>query len=127
MRRPDGDTGDSLVEVLASLAVLSIGVVGLLIALATQASTTTTNRDQAQASTTLLSAAEYVKALPYAACGPSSATAVTTAQLPRDAALAVSYGPGAQVGSTPCAQLTSVPVTVTGNGFALTVEVVKRP
>ena len=126
-RRCRDDRGDSLVEILAALAILSIGVVGLLSALAAQASTTVTNRSQTQVNTTLLAAAEYVKSLPYSACLPSAVTAVSIAQVPRDAAFDVTYGPATQVGSTPCADLTAVPVTVSGDGFNATITVVKRP
>lgn len=128
MRADRGDRGDSLVEILAALVVLSIGVVGLLTALATHASTTVVNRSQAQASTLLLAAAEHVKSLPYAACGPSGATAVTTAALPHDPLFTITYGPGRALdGSTPCAELTVVPVRVVGDGFDLSSDVVKRP
>ena len=121
------ERGDSLVEILAALAILSVGVIGLLTALATQVSTTTTNRSQTHVTTTLLAVAEYVKALPFTACGPGAATSVTTAQVPHDPAFTATYGPGAPVGSTPCSALTSVPVTVSGDGFSVTVSVVKRP
>lgn len=122
------DRGDSLVEILAALAILSIGVVGLLTALAAQVSTTVTNRNQTQASTTLLATAEYVKGLPFSTFGScSGSTTIVTTQVPHDATFAVAYGPAVAVGSTPCADLVSVPVTVTGDGFALTINVVRRP
>lgn len=126
------DRGDSLVEILAAVAVLGIGIVGLMTALATHASTTGINRDQAQASTLLLTSAEYVKSLAYTgtagSCTPISATAISQAALPHDTAYTLTYGPGQQLdGSTTCDMLEVVPVTVTGNGFTLTTDVVKRP
>lgn len=114
-------------EILAALTILAIGVVGLLTALGTHVTTTVANRSQSKASTALLEAAEYVKSLPYAACGPATAQSVSTSALPRDPAFAVSYGPGHQLGSTSCGDLTIVPVTVTGDGFTLHVDVAKRP
>lgn len=126
------DRGDTLVEILAALTILAIGVVGLLTALATHVSTTGVNRDQAQASTVLFSSAEYVKALPFTgtsgACAPATSTTVTTAQLPHDAAYTVTYGPAKALdSSTGCDVLEVVPVTVAGAGFTLTTDVVKRP
>jgi Tfp pilus assembly protein PilV len=127
MRRELGDRGDSLVEILAAVTILAIGITGLLTALGTHVTTTIANRSQTKASTTLLEAAEYVKALPYAACGPASAVPVSTTQLPRDSAFSVTYGPGHQLGSTSCSDLTIVPVTVSGDGFTLHLDVAKRP
>lgn len=128
MRHPRGDAGDSLVEILASLAVLAIGVTGLLTALGTHASTTIANRSQAQAATTLLAGSEWVKAQPFAACSPGAATAIPVATVPRDPGFTLTYGPAHAVdGSTPCSQLAIIPVQVTGDGFTLNVDVVKRP
>lgn len=128
MRTTNNEHGDSLIEILAAVAVLGIGITGLLTALATQASTTVVNRSQAQASTTLLAAAEYVKALPYTACGPGSAVVVppTDPRLPHDAIFTVTYGPGQQLASNACSALTVVPITVSGDGFDLSAQVVKR-
>jgi type II secretory pathway pseudopilin PulG len=127
MRSHPGDAGESLVEILAAITILGIGIAGLMTALGTHAATTVVNRDQSQASTALLSAAEHVKSLSFAACGPASATTVTSAKVPRAAGLTVTYGPGRALTGTPCSSLTIVPVTVTGNGFTLSVDVVKRP
>lgn len=122
------DRGESLIEILAAVAVISIGLAGLLTALGTHATTTVVNRSQSQASTLLLAAAEYVKSRPFGACAPVAATLVSTAQLPHDPAFTVSYGPGRQLeAGTPCADLTVVPVHVSGAGFSLTADVVKRP
>ena len=135
LRRPApvlDDQGDSLVEILAAVAVLGIGIVGLMSALATHAATTGINRDQAQASMLLLATAEYVKSLSYSAtggsCEPSTATTISQTALAHDTAYTLTYGAGRQVdGATTCDVLEVVPVTVTGNGFTLTTDVVKRP
>lgn len=124
------DRGETLVEILVALAILSVGIVSLIGALATNVTATVVNRGQAKAESTLLAASEYVKSLSFTpaqfACSGSPVT-VTTAQVPRDAVFAVTYGPPAQVGTTPCGKIVRVPVTVTGDGFTLTVDVVKRP
>lgn len=125
-RAPGGDRGDTLVEILVALAVLGIGVTALLVALAANASTTVINRDQAQAETALLAAAEWVKALAYPSCTGSGIT-ITPAQVPRATGFTINYGPaGALVTGTPCETLAKVRVTVTGNGFTLTLDVVRR-
>lgn len=126
--RGRGDGGETLIEILVSLAILGIAVTALLVALATNASTTIVNRDQAQAEATLLAASEYVKALAYPSCSSGSATTVTAAQVPHDPGFTVTYGPAVAFdSSTPCATLARVPVTVTGEGFTLTLDVVRRP
>lgn len=117
------DSGDTLVEVLVALSVLSIGIVALVTALVTNTTVTVVNRSQAQAETTLLAAAEYVKTLPAATCGLSAEVPVTTAQVPRDPAFSVTYGPSAPLAGC---DVWTVPVTVEGDGFELTLDVVRR-
>lgn len=139
-RRNTDERGDTLVEILATVAVLGIGVAGLLTALATHASTTGINRDQAQVNTLLVAAAEYVKSLPFAGtaatCTPSATTTITSSSLPQypvssvtlDASYILTYGPAHPLdGSTGCDVLEVVPVRVSGNGFSATTDVVKRP
>lgn len=127
MRRPQGEAGDTLVEILVALAVLGIGIVALTGALVTNVTTTSINREQAQAESVLASAAEFVKGLSGTpACGVFLASPTLT-EVPRSAAYAITFGPAVSVDSQPCAQLVGVPVNVTGNGFALSVTVVKRP
>lgn len=127
MGGPHGDAGDTLVEILVALAVLGIGIVALTGALVTNVTTTGINREQAQAESVLTSAAEHVKGLAaLPGCG-AAAVAVSVADVPRDPAYAVTYGPAQAVEGQPCSALVAVPVNVTGNGFALSVTVVKRP
>ena len=128
MHRFRDQAGDTLVEVLVALAVLSIGIVALVGALTTNITMTVTNRDQSQAESVLASAAEHVKSLslPFS-CSGGTPTAVATSAVPRSDSYAVTYGPAEALAGQPCAKLIAVPVVVTGNGFALTVRVVKRP
>ena len=122
-----GDRGDTLVEILVALAILSIGIVALVGALGTNATTTVINRSQSQAASTLLAASEYVKSLPHnSTCGPASVVTINT-EVPHDPLYAVTYGTGHQLGTTPCSSLSIIPVRVTGNGFDLRVEVASRP
>ena len=124
------DRGDTLVEILVALAVLSIGVVALTAGLTTNFTATGINRDQAQAETALTAAAEHVKGLPVStlpmACPGGAAQPVSPAAVPRDPAFTITYGPAGRVGTTSCSSLIRVPVTVMGRGFELRVEVVRR-
>lgn len=122
-----GDRGDTLVEILVALAILSIGIVALVGALGANATTTVVNRSQSQAASTLLAASEYVKSLPHSStCGPTGEVTITN-EVPHDTLYAVTYGPGRQLGTTPCSSLSIIPVRVTGDGFDLRVEVASRP
>jgi len=129
VQAPSADRGDTLVEILVALAILSIGIVALVGALGTNATTTIVNRSQSQASATLLAAAEYVKGRsPSASCAPGTVTTLSTAEVPHDPTFIVTYGPGRQLGTTPCADLAVIPVRVTTrDGFDLTVDVADRP
>jgi prepilin-type N-terminal cleavage/methylation domain-containing protein len=143
------DRGDSLIEILVSLTVLSIGITAIVFALGTNASTTITNRGQAQAETSLLAASEYVKALAptaaeLSACPsvlyPILPTAVATiSTIPHDPAYSITYGPASPLpvpspapspsAASGCSSLVAVPVRVfdpLGNGFDLKTLVVKR-
>ena len=128
MSRSRGDRGDSLVEILVALAVLSIGMVALLSALTTNITITGTNRDQSQAGAVLVSAAEHVKSAPSIpfSCTGGSAVAISTTDVPRPAAFSVTYGPAEAVEGQPCTEVVAVPVRVTGEGFDRTVRVLRR-
>lgn len=126
------ERGDSLVEVLAAVTVLGIGVTGLMAALGTMATSSASNRSQTRTHDVTASATEYVKSLPLTVadvttlCAAVSSTTITTIPLPTG--FAASYGPGASaVSGVPCTTLVSIPVRVTGDGFDQTVSVVRRP
>lgn len=126
------DRGDTLVEILAAVSILGIGVVSLVTALAAMSKTTVANRGQARAETTLLAAAEYVKFMTltssdFSACGPAPAT-LTSSQVTLPTGFSAKYlhGSAATVG-VPCANLIQIPVSVTGEGFTLQLSVVRRP
>jgi Tfp pilus assembly protein PilV len=75
------EAGTTLVEVLITVAILGIGVVGVVGALGTSIIGTDHHRKQAQAHTVLLSAVDAVKSQPYQACA-SSYAASTGVTLP---------------------------------------------
>lgn len=128
MKPLSGDRGDTLVEILAALAVLGIGITALLGGLVTNITTTGVNRDQAQVSAILLSASEHVKSLGALTCGGAAVT-IDPADVPHDnAVFEATYGPAAAFdSSTPCSVMYRVPIRVTGNGFDVSLDVVKRP
>ena len=127
IRKLGGDHGDSLVEILIAVAVLGIAVTALMFGLGTNATTTLSNRSQSKAATILQDAAEYVKAVGGSTCAPGTTTTLTNAKLPHDSTYTVTYGPAADFnGSTPCSVMAKIPVTVTGDGYNLTMTVVRR-
>lgn len=128
MRRPRGSAGESMIELLVAMVVLSIGITGLLGALAAHATSTTNNRQQSQAESVLASAAEYVKGLSTVSisCPGGPSVTVSTTQLTRPSGYTVTYGPAEALDGQACASIVAIPVDVTGNGFALSVNVVKR-
>lgn len=128
MKHLRGDRGDTLVEILAALAVLGIGITALLGGLVTNITATSVNRDQAQVSAILLSSSEHVKSLGPLSCGGSAVT-IDPADVPHDdSVFSVTYGPAVDFSaSTPCSIMYRVPVRVTGNGFDISLDVVKRP
>lgn len=127
MKRLHGDRGDTLVEILAALMVLGIGITALLGGLVTNITATGVNRDQAQVSAILLSASEHVKSLGPLACG-GGVVAVDPTEVPHESStFSVSYGPATAFNATtPCSVMYRVPVRVTGNGFDVSLDVVKR-
>jgi prepilin-type N-terminal cleavage/methylation domain-containing protein len=132
--RERGDEGDTLVEILVALAILGIGISALLVALATNASTTVVSRDQAQAGTALVAAAEWVKAQPFSsftcdATPPAVApagTVITATQPP--AGFVATYGVATPVAGATCASLVRIPVTVTqtGHDYSVSLDVIRR-
>lgn len=130
--RPASDAGDTLIEVLVALAVLSIGVVTVVGGLSTQVIATGANRDQAQASSVLNDAAEFVKAQSFSTvCALTSSTAITASSVRLDSSWTVTEGPatdfdsgGTCSGST---ELAKVTVSVSGHGESLSLIVARRP
>lgn len=125
------DGGQTLVEILVALAILGIGVTALMAALGVNASTTVVNRSQAQISSTLLQAAEVVKAMPFTTVCTGSVDwqpTMSGAAVPRDPQFDVRYRTAEVFGSpgTACDPTTgpggtthaSVRVEVSGDGFA---------
>lgn len=126
MARATADRGDSLIEVLMALMILSIGIAGLLGALSTNASTTTINRAQSATTTVLLGAAEEAKAMALPACGSSGT--LDASRVPRPPAVtSVNWGPVVAAPGSACDRLREIPVVVTGDGFTLTTSVLRRP
>ena len=129
MKRLRGEGGESLIEILVALAVLSIGITALLVALGTHASSTINNRQQSQAESVLASAAEYVKGLstvPFSCTGGAPVT-VLSADLPRPSGYTITYGPAESLDGQACTTISAVPVAVSGEGYTLSVKVAKRP
>lgn len=121
------DEGDSLVEVLVSVTVLSIGVISLVTALQTNVTATVINRDQAQLETLVLSEAEYVKSIPLTAALCTAAAPFDTSAVPRPIGYTVTFGTLTGFQGQSCSKLASVAIAVSGNGFSLPpVTVVKR-
>ena len=121
------DRGDTLIEVLMSLSILSIAVTALLGALSTNIATTGINRSQSQATTTLLAAAEYVKGMAMPGCGAGT-TPIPAASVPRATSItSVAFGPVVGVDGLPCSDLRAVHVEVVGDGFDVSTNVVRRP
>lgn len=126
-----GDRGDSLIEILVALAILSIGVSALVTALGVNATTTATNRSSAQLDAVLLSAAEHVKALPFTTVCTGALDwqpVLSTTDVPRDATFSVRWREAHvfSVDTTACdpssavatgTELAQVRIEVSGDGF----------
>jgi Tfp pilus assembly protein PilV len=130
------DTGESLVEILAAVTILSIGVTALVTALGTHATVTRVNRSQSQASTSLQAAAELVKSLPLAdsppdgridSCAGLTDADVTMAELAHDPLYKISYAPVACSAGARSVVVRVVVSTTDADGFTADLDVVKRP
>ena len=121
------DTGETLVEILLTLVILSIAVTAIMFALATTLHVGSFNRTQGRAAAVLGAAGEYVRQQGFVTCSFSGPTALTTAQVPRDTSWTVTMqGPlnasNAPAGanpwpSTPCTSgLEAMKVTVSAPG-----------
>lgn len=137
MLRRRGDTGESLIEILAAMTILSIGITALVTALGTHATVTRVNRSQSQAATTLLAAAELVKALPLGdsiapygqvdSCAGLTDADVTTTELAHDAVYQLSYAPVSCPANARAIVVRITLSTTDADGFNETLDVVKRP
>lgn len=67
-RRTRTEAGESLLEIVVSVAILGLGVVALLGGLATAVAGSSLHRDQANVSAVLTAAGERVKFAPYKKC-----------------------------------------------------------
>jgi Tfp pilus assembly protein PilE len=129
-RTRPSDDGDTLIEILAAVTILSIGVVALITALGVMSTTTVSNRSQAQAETALLAGAEFVKNMPlttaeFASCGPAG-RAINPTEVKIPAGFSLRFAQGSAVASAPCTQLVKIPVQVSGDGYNLSLDVVRR-
>ncbi|HUZ43508.1 MAG TPA: hypothetical protein VMU63_03835 [Acidimicrobiales bacterium] len=75
--------GDTLVELLVTVALMSIAIVGIIGGIAEAVQLSGLHRNQTDVSAALVSASEYLKAQPYAPCcsvssGCASTSAATT-------------------------------------------------
>jgi prepilin-type N-terminal cleavage/methylation domain-containing protein len=127
-RNSSDDRGDSLIEVLIALSILSIGVTALMFGLGTNITTSVTNRIQSEGVTALESAAEYVKSLDQATiCATTTQTSVPASEVVAPTGATISFGPVTTVGSEACSAIAAIPVQVAGNGFqTIHVTVVTR-
>ena len=122
------DRGDTLVEILVALAILGIGITGLVAVLGTHATNTGANREQSHTQVALLAGAEYVKSLPFAGCTPTTWSPIPVSAVPRDPALTIEYGDARALGAVSCQKLAVVTVRVTGTGYVdVELDVVMRP
>lgn len=143
-RLRDDSTGFTLIEVLIALVLLGIGVAALLAALGMQVTTSSANREQSQAQSTLTAAAEYVKSVRFDKLPACDGTVVTLpatgSPVPHDPIFTVSYGlstvlPSNAAAGSPeapdCSELRLVTVEVkggpvNGNPWDLELKVLRR-
>ena len=93
--------------------------------------TTGNNRSEAHAESALASTAEFAKTMPltaadFSSCHPTPLTITTQVILPAPFTATIGVGSTAP-GAPSCAALMVLPVDVQGDGFHLTVKVVRRP
>jgi Tfp pilus assembly protein PilV len=94
MRR--GERGESLIEILLTVTIIGIGMVGIVTAFSSSFRFTTTNRQHAQADQVLTQFAENVVALPYEPCtdgGPAPYETTAVGAIPTNLPGSVTAGP----------------------------------
>lgn len=67
--RARGDAGDTLIELLVTVAIMGLAIVFIVGGIAQAAMLSGLHRDEADVSAALASAAAYLKSLPYQPCG----------------------------------------------------------
>jgi type II secretory pathway pseudopilin PulG len=131
-RRCRDEAGESLAELLVTIAIIGIAVVTIVSSMAAAIALSTAHRQQASAGTVLVQAAESIKnntANPYAPC-PATYTPATGPTGYTVTATPVEYWNGtAFQGSCPSSDLKIQKVTVkvvAPGGYTTKVDVVKR-
>lgn len=125
--RKGGDEGESLVEIVMSLVLLSLVVSALMAGLATAARATRFQRNLVRVDTVMRSYAEATKNAVRRDCGNYSNLAYTLAPYAPPAGYAVSQNPIAQACPIPPAVPTlPLTLTVTGNGVTRSMDIVVR-
>lgn len=123
------EAGDTLIEILVTVAILGIAIAGLIGALGDNAIATAGNRNEAQVQSVLVSGAEYVKSMTWSgpACSAAGTIPANSLIVPHSTSISVSYGQGASADGLPaCVDLEQVLVTVSGYGYNVSMTVVKR-
>jgi len=133
MSTPKHEQGFTLVEVLVAMLVLGIGIAALMTAMGTHIKTSAANRNQAEATSTLSAAAEYVKSYTWNPPTPVGGTcpAIRSSDLASSGPAAptgytITYGDGQSISSASACELQRVAVRVTGFGWDESVDVTKR-
>lgn len=75
--RPRGEVGDTLVEIVVTVMIMSVAVVAIIAGIASAISLSGLHRSQADVSAALVSAAETIKAQGYDGCCKFVSTAST--------------------------------------------------
>lgn len=114
LRARASDSGETLVELLMTLVILSLAVVAIMSALATSATSSTLNKTQGKVNALLSAAAESVRAIGFQSCN----AAAPVPAVPKDNGYTVTVSapqPANIGGSTvPCVNgLESFHITVT--------------
>jgi type II secretory pathway pseudopilin PulG len=131
-----GEQGETLIELLVAMGILAIAITVIVASMATAIALASRHREQAEASTYLVTAVENVKRADYAACdgAPSyDANAPRPLDLPKgwtvDASHVQALDESGHVADCPTSdtKLEQVLVTITGpTGYRVQTTVVKR-